>query len=100
MLTAAAEMGVHSASSELALSLPTPPAPALPTPPASGPSPSCAAALPVPSYAQQLLSSAGLEEPLAQVDVEPDNRRPEPTVPRTLNNVKVKAAEIDDLFQV
>ncbi|GFF28779.1 Regulatory protein LEU3 [Aspergillus lentulus] len=99
MLTAAAEMGVHSASSEIALSLPTPPAPALPTPPASGP-PSCAAALPVPSYAQQLLSSAGLGEPLAQVDIEPDNHRLEPTVPRTLNNVTVKAEEIDDLFQV
>ncbi|KAF4220658.1 hypothetical protein CNMCM8980_001613 [Aspergillus fumigatiaffinis] len=101
MLTAAAEMGVHSASSEVALSLPTPPAPApaLPTPPASCP-PSSAAALPVPSYAQQLLSSAGLEEPLAQVDIEPDNHRLEPTVPRTLNNVTVKAEEIDDLFQV
>ncbi|KAF4161057.1 hypothetical protein CNMCM6936_007311 [Aspergillus lentulus] len=99
MLTAAAEMGVHSASSEIALSLPTPPAPALPTPPASGP-PSCAAALPVPSYAQQLLSSTGLGEPLAQVDIEPDNHRLEPTVPRTLNNVTVKAEEIDDLFQV
>jgi hypothetical protein len=99
MLTAAAEMGVHSGSSEIALSLPTPPAPALPTPPASGP-PSSAAALPVPSYAQQLLSSAGLEEPLAQVDIEPDNHRLEPAVPRSLNNVAVKAEEIDDLFQV
>ncbi|RHZ73125.1 hypothetical protein CDV55_108616 [Aspergillus turcosus] len=100
MLTAAAEMGVHSASSEVALGLPTPPGPVISTPPASGPSPSCAAAPPVESYAQQLLSSAGLEAPLAQVDIEPDNRRLEPTVPRTLNNVTVKAAEIDDLFQV
>lgn len=100
MLTAAAEMGVHSASSEVTLGLPTPPGPAISTPPASDPSPSCAAAPPVPSYAQQLLSSAGLEAPLVQVDIEPDNRRLEPTVPRTLNNVTVKAAEIDDLFQV
>lgn len=99
MLTAAAEMGVHSASSEVALRLPAPSAPALPTPPTPGPSP-CAAALPVPSYAQQLLSSAGLEEPLAKVDIEPDDHRLEPTVPRTLNNVTIKSAEIDDLFQV
>jgi hypothetical protein len=98
MLTAAAEMGVHSASSEVALGLPTPPAPVISPPPASVPSPSCAAAPPVESYAQQLLSSAGLDAPLAQVDT--DNRRLEPTVSRTLNNVTVKAAEIDDLFQV
>ncbi|PKX99355.1 fungal specific transcription factor domain-containing protein [Aspergillus novofumigatus IBT 16806] len=76
-------MGVHSASSEVALSLPTPPAPALPTP-----------------RFLQLLSSAGLEEPLAQGDIEPDNHRLEPTVPRALNNVMVKAEEIDDLYQV
>ncbi|RHZ63781.1 fungal specific transcription factor domain-containing protein [Aspergillus thermomutatus] len=99
MLTAAAEMGVHSASSEVALSLPTPPAPALPTPPASGPSPSCGAAPPVQSYAQQVLSSGCLEAPLAQADIESGNRL-EPTVPRTLNNVTVEAAEIDDLFQL
>ncbi|KAH1280783.1 hypothetical protein KXX33_001172 [Aspergillus fumigatus] len=61
MLTAAAEMGVHSASSEVALRL---------------------------------------EEPLAKVDIEPDDHRLEPTVSRTLNNVTIKAAEIDDLFQV
>ncbi|XHG02033.1 hypothetical protein AWENTII_005398 [Aspergillus wentii] len=82
LLTAAAEMGVHSESSGGDLQLSTPPN----HPQAS-------------SYPQQLLSPGCSDPSLGRVET-PTDRVADPTISRTLNNIEVTGEEIDEMFHL
>ncbi|EAW14386.1 Zn(II)2Cys6 transcription factor [Aspergillus clavatus NRRL 1] len=84
MLTAAAEMGGLSTSNESDLRLP-PPVTLHP---------------PVSSYPQQLLTPAFLEPSLPRMEMRREDRLPDPTVPRSMDNIALTADEIDDLFSI
>ncbi|GMF67831.1 unnamed protein product [Aspergillus oryzae] len=82
MLTAAAELGVHSTGNAVGLDL----TPQSQSPPAS--------------YAETSVPSLSLGPPLPQVECTPGERASDPTVPRTLDGVEVTGEEIDEIFQL
>ncbi|PIG90106.1 Zn(II)2Cys6 transcription factor [Aspergillus arachidicola] len=82
MLTAAAELGVHSKGNEVGLHL----TPQSQSPPAS--------------YAETSVPSLSLGPPLPRVECTPRERASDPTVSRTLSGVEVTGEEIDEIFQL
>ncbi|OGM47736.1 Zn(II)2Cys6 transcription factor [Aspergillus bombycis] len=82
MLTAAAEMGVHSTGVEVGLHL---------TPQSQSPPASCA---------ETSVPSVSLRPPLPRVGYTLGERVSDPTVPRTLSGVEVTGEEIDEIFQL
>ncbi|GAB1193749.1 hypothetical protein APSETT444_002977 [Aspergillus pseudonomiae] len=82
MLTAAAELGVHSTGTEAGLHL----TPQSQSPPAS--------------YTETSVPSLSLGPPLPRAEYAPGDRASDPTVPRTLSGVEVTGEEIDEIFQL
>ena len=82
MLTAAAEMGVHSTGNEVGLHL---------TPQSQSPPNSCT---------EPTVPSLSLGPPLPRVEYAPGKQASDPTVSRTLSGIEVTGEEIDEIFQL
>lgn len=83
MLTAAAELGVHSRSNRASMRLSPPP------PPPS-----------ISNYSQQMVSPVCLGPSLPRITDDTEDRSAGPTSPQTLNGITVTGEEIDEIFQL